>query len=62
MAPQQGGNPMAPHIVDKLKEDRHQIPRDAPPRDEYNPSDGHTGSRDEGDEEDQKPIDTKDEL
>lgn len=53
MAPQQGSSPLAPHTVDRLKEDRHDVPRDVPPRDEYNPSDGRLGSRDTDDEEDE---------
>ncbi|ANN75730.1 hypothetical protein [Bordetella flabilis] len=49
MAPQQGSNPIAPHTHDLLKENRSDVPRDVPPRDEYNPSDGRSGSRDEAD-------------
>lgn len=50
MAPQQGSNPMAPHTVDRIKQDRHDVPRDVPPRDEENRSDGRLGSRDADDE------------
>ena len=62
MAPQQGSNPMAPHIVDRMKEDRHDVPRNVPPRDEYNPSDGHTGSRDPDEDGNDEDIDTRSEL
>ncbi|OZI66842.1 hypothetical protein [Bordetella genomosp. 11] len=62
MAPQQGSNPMAPHTVDRIKGDRHDVPRDVPPRDEYNPSDGRLGSRDTEDESEEDSADDKSEL
>jgi hypothetical protein len=49
MAPQQGSSPIAPHTHDLLKENRSNVPRDVPPRDEYNPSDGRSGTRDDAD-------------
>ncbi|ARP84797.1 hypothetical protein [Bordetella genomosp. 9] len=49
MAPQQGSNPIPQHTDDLLKEDRSNTPRDVPPRDEYNPSDGRSGTRDSDD-------------
>jgi hypothetical protein len=53
MGMQQGSNPMAPHTNDRLKHDRSDVPRDVPPKDEYNPSDGRSGSRDVDDEDEE---------
>jgi hypothetical protein len=58
MAPQQGSNPIAPHTDDLLKKSRSDVPRDVPPRDEYNPSDGRSGTRDE-EEEAEEPDDKR---
>lgn len=57
MATQQGSNPVARHTADRIKEDRHDVPRDVPPRDEHNPNDGRSGTRDEGDEDQEDTAD-----
>jgi hypothetical protein len=62
MGTQQGNNPVSPHTADRLKENRHDVPRDVPPRDEYNPNDGRSGTRDVEDDGEEDVADDRSEL